>query len=109
MITVGATENAIYKAYPKVKPLTQVLIEAAVEQGATAEEFDMACAWIKEMVGRKASKTLISELQRNEEKSAPGGEGQKRKRMVEVHYKTGKRSNGHTTIRKIRFIRKVAK
>ena len=63
VITVGATENAIYKAYPKVNPLTQALITAAVEQGANAEEFAMACELINRMLQKKASAILISEIQ----------------------------------------------
>ncbi len=33
--------------YPKVKPLAQALIAAAKEQGATVEDFRMACAGVE--------------------------------------------------------------
>ena len=41
-------EQPIYAAYPNVKPLELALIAAAADQGATAEEFELACQQIKE-------------------------------------------------------------
>ena len=52
----------IDRAYPKVKPLTRALMEAAAEQGATLEEFRMAVVRIESMAERKASGILIAEL-----------------------------------------------
>ena len=54
----------IEDAYPKVKHLMVALIAAASEQGASAEEFEMACAWIEQMIQKRASGILLSELQR---------------------------------------------
>lgn len=56
-------ERPIYEAYPKVKPLALALIAAAAEQGATAEEFDLACQMIKSKLSRKVSGIFLSELQ----------------------------------------------
>ena len=53
----------IDNVYPKVKPLTQALIAAAKEQGATVEEFRMACSRVERMIAREASRILFSELE----------------------------------------------
>ena len=53
----------IDRKYPKVKPLAQALVQAAAEQGATMEEFELACERIKGEFERKASGILVSELQ----------------------------------------------
>lgn len=55
--------DPIDKAYPKVKPLTQALVAAAKEQGATVEEFRMACARVEHMIERKSSGIFLSELE----------------------------------------------
>lgn len=59
-------EEPIYKAYPKVKPLALALIAAAAEQGATAEEFELACQMVKARLEKSASGILLSELQEEE-------------------------------------------
>lgn len=59
-------EEPIYKAYPKVKPLALALIAAATEQGATAEEFKLACQMVKARLEKSASGILLSELQEEE-------------------------------------------
>ena len=59
-------ERAMDNVYPKVAPLTQALIAAAAEQGATAYEFDMAVGRIKERLERRAEQVLISELMSEE-------------------------------------------
>lgn len=56
--------TAIEQVYPKVRPLAQSLIAAAAEQGASVEEFEMACALVKEKARKKALAILVSELKR---------------------------------------------
>ena len=56
-------EEPINTMYPKVKPLALALVAAAAEQGATAEEFEMACQIVKVRLAKKASAILLSELQ----------------------------------------------
>lgn len=58
-------EQPIYAAYPNVKPLELALIAAAADQGATAEEFELACQQIKRKLAMKASGILLSELKRD--------------------------------------------
>lgn len=55
--------DPIDKAYPKVKPLTQALVAAAKEQGATVEEFRMACSRVEKMIAKRTSRVLLSELE----------------------------------------------
>lgn len=55
--------DPIDKAYPKVKPLAHALVATAKEQGATVEEFRMACSRVEQMIERKVSGILFSELQ----------------------------------------------
>lgn len=55
--------DPIIQKYPKVKPLAQALIAAAAEQGANAEELEMAYALVKMKLERKASTILLSEIQ----------------------------------------------
>lgn len=52
----------IDRAHPKVKPLALALVTAADEQGATVEEFEMACTRIRSILQKKASEILLSEL-----------------------------------------------
>lgn len=56
-------QEPINTAYPKVKPLALALIAAAAEQGATAEEFELAYQQIRSKLAKKASGILLSELQ----------------------------------------------
>lgn len=53
----------IDQTYPKVKPLTQAMLAAAQEQGATVKEFRIACARVERMIDRRASTILLSELE----------------------------------------------
>ena len=56
--------GTIFHDHPKVRPLTTALIAAATEQGATVEEFTLACEGALSIV-RKAtdrSKVLIPEF-----------------------------------------------
>lgn len=36
-------DRAIDRQHPKVAPLAQSMLAAAIEQGATAEDFELAC------------------------------------------------------------------
>ncbi len=56
-------EEPINTMYPKVKPLALALVAAAAEQGATAEEFEMACRKVRAMITRRAAAIRISEFQ----------------------------------------------
>ena len=56
-------DTPIDRAYPKVKPLVQVLLAAAKEQGATVKEFRMACARVEHMIERRALRIPLSELE----------------------------------------------
>lgn len=55
--------SPVDQAYPKVKPLAQALVAAAKEQGATVEEFRMACARVEQMIERKSSGIFLSEIE----------------------------------------------
>ena len=57
-------ERPIDQAYPKVKPLAQALVAAAKEQGATVEDFRLACARVEQMIARGTSSILLSEFDR---------------------------------------------
>ena len=60
---------------------------------------------------RRAAPTVggTEDLNMNEEKSAPGGSGRERARVVEVRCETVKRSNRRAGIRKISFFGKIPK
>ena len=55
--------DPIDKAYPKEKPLAHALVATAKEQGATVEEFRMACARVEQMIERKSSGIFLSEIE----------------------------------------------
>lgn len=60
---MNIVDAPIDRAYPNVKPLTQALLAAAKEQGATVNDFRMACARVERMIERKTLGVSFSELE----------------------------------------------